>query len=281
MAHRSFSAVSTLRKCGEQYRLERVANAPQRPTTAQIAGRVVHQATELVDYEIAAGETSEEALAYSALRLADDTLDKEVESALSPRYPRVEDFRSYGQSKSNPAGQDINWFRKTGIPGSISNYIRWRMETVPHYELMVLPDGQLAIEVYFTMKLGEVEVVGQIDRVFIDTKLGLSVVLDIKNGGKPKSNEQLGLYREAMLEINPEGGPYFGSFLYGLKPGSKNGVQQTFPSGMPSWTRDSLTNLYVSADKQIRDEIFLPNPGDACFMCNVSEYCPFYSASKV
>lgn len=281
MGHRSFSAVKTLRTCGEMYRLERIDRVPQRPQTAAVAGRTVHQATELVDYEIASGETDGQVLFYEASRLAAEFLDKEVEQSLSPAFPTTDSFRSFGQSKNNPKGQNIEWFKSIGVPGSLQNYIHWRLETVPHYELMVLPTGELAIEVSFDIALGDVIVRGQIDRVFVDTKNGSSILLDIKNGPKPDSTEQLGLYREAMNRIHPEGGPYFGSFLYGLKPGSKTGVRQTFPSVMTSWTRDNLTTIYTQADRQIEEQIFLPNPGKACFMCNVSESCAFYQASIV
>lgn len=270
-----------LRTCGEQYRLKKIERVTERPSSAAIAGRTVHEATELIDYEIASGETDPQALLYNGTRLAMEVLDKEVESALCPAFPTPESFRSFGQSKNNPAGQDIQWFKNTGIAGSLSNYIHWRLDDVPHYELMVLPSGELAIEVPFTINLGEVEIVGQIDRVFIDTKHDYKVIVDIKNGPKPDSNEQLALYREALLQLYPESGPYFGSFLYGLKPGSKSGVRQTYPNVLYSWDAERLSRIYVSADRQIENEIFLPNPGKSCFMCDVSDSCPFYAASLV
>jgi hypothetical protein len=280
MAHRSYSQVRSLRTCGEQYRLERVEQVAQRPGTAAIAGRVIHQATELVDYEIASGEENEDVLVYEASRLAEEILDREVEENLSPTFPTPDSFRSFGQSKLNPAGQDVEWFRKIGIPGSIQNYVTWRVNEVPHYELGILPSGELAIEVPFTLDLGGVEVVGQIDRVFWDVKNSFSVILDIKSGQKPKSNEQLAVYKIAMEEKDPST-PYLGSYVYGLKPGSKSGTRQTYPNVMMHWNRERLTAIYSQADKQIDAGLFIANPGESCFMCSVSHACPLYSASVV
>lgn len=294
MTHRSYSAVKSLRTCGEQYRLERVEKVTQRPQAAAIAGRTVHQATELVDYEIASGETDKQVLFYEATRYASEVLDKEIEQNLSADYLTPDTFRSFGQSKLRPQGQDIEWHRGIGIPGSIQNYITWRLDTVPHYEVMVLPSGELAIEIPFEIQLSDliqdpmlgivnrsVTIRGQIDRVFVDTTNGSSIVLDVKNGPKPETTEQLGLYREAMNQLHPDGAPYFGSYLYGLKPGSKTGVRQTFPNAMLNWGYSELAKVYTEADQQIALQLFVPNPGKACFMCNVSDQCSFYQASIV
>jgi hypothetical protein len=114
----------------------------------------------------------------------------------------------------------------------------------------------------------------------VDTAHGFAVIVDIKNGTKPKTTEQLGVYRHAMMEMHPDGGPYLGSYLHGLKPTSRSETKQTYPNALSSWTPERLTALYTSADKQIKDGIFLPNPGEACFMCSVTQHCAFYSASQ-
>jgi hypothetical protein len=131
------------------------------------------------------------------------------------------------------------------------------------------------------VKLGDVEVLGAIDRVFVDTAHGFAVIVDIKNGSRPKSNEQLGIYRHAMMQMYPEGGPYLGSFLFGLKPTSRSETKQTYPNALTSWNEERLVSLYTNADTQIKSELFLPNPGEACFMCSVTQHCAFYSASQL
>lgn len=45
------SAINNLTNCSEQYRLERIVNAPQREAFASIGGTVVHRITEELDRE--------------------------------------------------------------------------------------------------------------------------------------------------------------------------------------------------------------------------------------
>lgn len=50
--YRSYSAFTSWLRCGEAYRLERVANVPQVPALYLIAGSAIHEITESYDREL-------------------------------------------------------------------------------------------------------------------------------------------------------------------------------------------------------------------------------------
>lgn len=279
MSHRSFSAVKTLRSCGEQYRLERVERVSQRPMAAGVAGRVIHLATELVDLEIESGERDEGTLTLLGHQHAAEVLDKEISDTATEEYP-PEAWRAFGQSKNNPRGQDIEWFRRVGIPGAVANYINWRLEN-DHLAVMTLPSGVLAIEVPFEMQLSSDEspIRGQIDRVFTNVNNGLHLIVDLKSGLKPTSSEQLGVYRQAMLAGLPDEIFDYGAYIFGMKPTSKTGIRMTPDINLKIWTAERLRKIYGQADVIIEKELFLPNPGPSCFLCGVSQHCGFYAGS--
>lgn len=273
--HRSYSAVRSLLTCGEQYRLEREERVTQRPSSAAIAGRVIHAATEIVDMEIHAGETDLGTLTLLGHQLAAEELTKEIENARSEEYPDPTWWKSYGRAtKDKPRGEDIHWFGAVGIPNAVSNYIGWRLSR-PELELYVMPSGEMAVEVPFLVHIEGVPMKGYIDRVFVDTTTGLPLVVDIKSGVKPDSSQQLGLYRQALRAGIPDEDFRYGGFIYGLK----RGASFTPPIDLSVWTDERLAEVYVTADRQIKARLFVPHPGDACFHCSVSKYCKFFPAS--
>jgi putative RecB family exonuclease len=91
---------------------------------------------------------------------------------------------------------------------------------------------------------------------------------------KPKTSEQLGLYAGALKRALGWQVSY-GYYLYGLKSGE---AKLTPPLNLTAWTDELLGSIYIPANQQISAGIFLPNPGDACFVCSVSEHCAFVQA---
>lgn len=271
--HRSYSAVRSLLNCGESYRLEREERVSQRPSSAAIAGRVIHAGTEIVDMEIHRGETDEATLNLLGLTYATEVLDKEIESARSDDYPDPTSWKSYGRAtKEKPHGEDIQWFGAVGIPTCLNNYITWRLEN-PQLQLLTLPSGAVAVEVPFVVHIEDVPVKGYIDRVFVNTTNGTPVVVDIKSGQKPDSSQQLGIYRKALAAGGVE--LTYGAFIYGLK----KGCSVTPDIDLRVWTDEALARVYVAADRQIKAGLFIPHPGEACFHCSVSKHCKFFPSS--
>jgi putative RecB family exonuclease len=273
VSHRSFSQINQLRTCGEAYRLERIEKMPQRPSCAAIAGKVVHAASETIDWEIKDGAASAEYIREAAQIDANDALDKEIEQASVGDFTDPATWKRYGRPTiEKPHGEDIEWFRTVGIPKCIDAYVSWRLAT-PDLTLLDIPGFGPAIEVPFDTYIGGQHVRGYIDRVFVSPD-GVPYLCDLKSGQKPKTSEQLETYRYALLTgagIDVR----WGGYLYGLK----HGEAKLTPPIELGWSEEKLARLYVQANLLIDRGIFIPHPGADCFNCAVSQHCDFAGAA--
>jgi hypothetical protein len=267
----SYSKVKQYVTCGEQYRLERIEQVESQPGTAAIGGRIIHSATEAIDHLLVAGEADYEALTLAWQEAAAIATTDQLEELKDGRYTRPDSWKVYGK-------QDLNWYINQGIPDACTSYLDWRLEG--DWDLMVMPSGEPAIEVEFKSLLASSEdnelwVRGYIDRVFISTKTGAPLILDLKSGVKPKNDVQLGVYKFALEEMFP--GQYFswGAYLYGMK---KGGTLTNFIN-LQHWTVQKLIQVYAPATEGIERQIFVPNPGEACFHCGVAQQCAFYQST--
>lgn len=202
-----------------------------------------------------------------AIDVALASVDAEIEHEEWP----VDDWNYFGK-------QDLDWFRSEGIPNSVRAYAGWR--TGSDLELAQLHEIGLAIEVPFDVKLWEIQLKGYIDRLLVQPDTMAFYVLDIKSGHKPPTDEQLGLYRYALSEqygIDVT----WGGFIYNLKGGPGKGRGQaklTPPIDLRHWSKEKLYLMYSQADFLIRQGIYLPSPGDACYACDVKHACRFVQA---
>lgn len=282
--HRSYSQVRQLRTCGEQFRLERIERVPSRPSCPAVAGTAVHTGTETVDHLLHAeddwfGEPKvslvkqadwREKLIAAALPKALESLDVEIAAYVEKGW-ETSTWKRYGRkTKEKPNAEDIEWFRQVGIPNSIAAYVDWRLAT-PDFVLAEVPEFGPAIEVPFNYYVGDQLIHGFIDRIFTSKRVGGYYPIDLKSGRKPETDEQLGLYGQALnkaLGWHIE----WGYYLYGLKTGT---AKLTPPLRVNHWTDEKLGSIYLPATKLIDEQIFIPHPGDACFNCGVSDHCPF------
>lgn len=256
VTHRSYSQVRQLRTCGEQYRLERVEHAPSRPSAAAEGGKAIHLGTE--DYD--KGGTVGYAIDSAQFALA------QSEVALEEQGWPSDSWKRYGK-------QDFAWYMETGIPQAITAYADWRVEN-SDFSLAEVPNFGPAIEVPFNLYIGGQLIHGWIDRIFTHSEQGGYYPLDLKSGRKPETDEQLGLYgvslREGLgWEVN------YGYYLYGLKSGK---ATLSKPQNLRHWDKAKLDRIYKPANTAIELGLFLPNPGDACFHCGVSDSCEFLQA---
>jgi hypothetical protein len=273
--HRSFSQISQLRTCGEQYRLERIEKLPQRPSCAAIAGKVVHAASEIIDWMIHDSDYGDirQVLVLRANAVAVDALDDEIQQASVGEFTDPLTWKRYGRATSEkPNGEDIEWFRNVGIPKCIDAYVAWRLAT-PDLTLLDIPGFGPAIEVPFDTYIGGQHVRGYIDRVFVSPD-GVPYLCDLKSGQKPKTSEQLETYRYALLTgagIDVR----WGGYLYGLK----HGEAKLTPPIELGWSEEKLARLYVQANLLIEQGIFIPSPGDSCYHCAVAAHCDYAAAA--
>lgn len=283
----SYSKVNQLLTCGEQFRLERIEHQQGRPSTAGVAGRIIHSATEAVDRRIfeadhfpamrpVVGSTPGADELYEVWTEAANVAHAEAMAEVAGtdfENPRM--WLSYGRpTKEKPHGEDLAWFVKVAIPAALEDYIEWRLQG--DWQTMAMPGGTPAIEIPFTFELPSgLPLRGVIDRVFVSTKTGQPLIVDLKSGQKPKTDGQLALYRfglEAMLYGQPFG---WGAYYYGMKRGGTF----TQPIDLSHWTPQMLQTVYDTADEIVRQRLFVPNPGEHCFHCPVKQHCAFGRSS--
>lgn len=271
----SYSQISTYRTCGEQYRLRYVAGVPRQPNVAAFGGTATHAAADVVDRRILEGDRDPQALFDAAISEAESVLSKSVDSAIrkNPEFADERTWKTYGRyTKEWPLAQSVAWYRKLALPAGVMNYINWRTAT-PDLVPMDIPGFGPAIEVPFIVYLGDTPVRGYIDRVFESVMTGSRVVVDIKHGAKPQTDEQLGLYAKALRSSLP-GEFRWGAYLYGLKYSDKPG-KLTEPLDLHHWTDEKLAAVYLESQRGIKAELYIPHPGDACFHCAVAGSCTY------
>lgn len=262
--HLSYSQLNAVRQCGESYRLERIEQVPQRPSVPAVAGRVAHEATEAIDEALHRGVVDGSELSSLASKRAAEGFEREIETNSADFPP--DHWKVYGK-------QDLAWFQATGVPNCITAYIDWRLAN-PTLRLWEIDGFGPAIEVPFELVLGGVLIKGYIDRIFVND-MGVIPVVDIKTGQKPKTDEQLGLYRVAM-EVATGHDIRWGVYVYDLKSGE---AKQTPPIDLSHWTVDKLSAIYGKANFLIQNQIFLPAPGEQCWRCSVAPHCEFSRAA--
>jgi hypothetical protein len=240
-----------------------------------VAGVAVHVGTELVDEQLLDGSSDREVIVACATAASLTKLDSEVEHYREKGW-EPDQYKRYGRtakSGEKPNGEDVDWFRRIGIPNSIAAYVDWRLAH-PNLLIAEVPEFGPAIEVPFNYYIGGQLIHGWIDRIFTDAEQGGHYPIDLKSGAKPKTTEQLGLYAAALKkalgwEIE------WGYYLYGLKSGT---AKLTPPLRVSNWNDERLGQVYLPATTLIDLGIFIPNPGEACFHCSVSDHCPFSEA---
>jgi putative RecB family exonuclease len=270
VSFRSHSQLKQLRTCGESYRLARIERLPKRPSVAQVGGVVAHHVTETIDQAIEAARkgayiTDRDILLSLALDRAEEVWPVVTEE-FSKNY-EPPDWKVFGK-------QDLAWYQQQGVPLSAGAYIDWRF--AKGWTLAEIPNFGPAVEVPFDLSLPSVRVVGWIDRVFVvEGYDGQFYPVDIKSGRKPTTDEQLGLYARA-LQAGLGWPVSYGFYVYNLKSGE---AKTAGPIDLRHWTTENLDAVYGQGDKAIEAGLFIPNPGDGCFTCDVSQHCAFAQAS--
>jgi hypothetical protein len=254
-AHRSVSQYVTFVRCGEAYRLEKVAKAPQNQAAWFIQGVAFHEAVE---------KWEKSNRAYGPDQLAEwfeEAWEREYAKALEIE-PDVSRWLTGGVTKPET---DIKNRRKRGREQAEA-YFEYAIEA-PERIWEPAP-GVPAIELPFTLQLGDVTVKGVIDQV-VEYPDGHLRVRDLKTGSKlPDTAFQLAIYDHALND------------MFGVKPGfgdffmAKNN-KPTDPWNLQDYTLEKVTRWFRDMDRAVKLGIFLPNPGDACRTCTVRRFCDF------
>lgn len=258
--HRSVSQLTTYTSCNEQYRLQRVAKAPQRPAAWFIHGSAFHYAVE--EYEL-----SSRALSVDECReLFFTHYDKAIAEALET-HPDYSDWMTGGNKKGET---DISDRRVKGAD-QVGIYISYAEAHADEWRIFPIGPRGMGVELEFNIEFGGVMVKGFIDQVR-QYRDGRIVPVDLKSGTKePASGFQLAVYAHAINEylgVLPEAGCFF------MPKQRRDGtLVGDVWKPLTQWSRDMLDGMFKQFDTSERAGIYLPNPGDGCRTCGVAEFC--------
>ncbi|MEU7189104.1 PD-(D/E)XK nuclease family protein [Streptomyces sp. NPDC045369] len=258
---RSHSQYTSYAQCGESYRLERIEKVSSDPAGWFVQGIAVHAAIEAYERSMRTLTTAEAIACFERAWEEEMKAGREVQADLSR-------WRTGGYKT---AARDLEDRKALGAH-QVADYIAYTEDAGSAERIWTTPDGRLAVELEFSIYLGDVPVRGVIDQV-VHTPYGL-VVRDIKTGTKaPVSALQLSLYRRALrdlFQVNVIWGDYWICARQGRSP--KRGGP-TDPIDLTTIDQDWLTGQYAAMDAAQRHGVYLASPGDHCRVCGVQRHC--------
>ncbi|MFF0481088.1 RecB family exonuclease [Streptomyces sp. NPDC004435] len=254
-AHRSVSQYQGFVRCGEAYRLEKIAKAPQNQAGWFIQGTAYHEAVERWEKSYRA---------YGPEVMADwfeEAWEREYAKAVAIE-PDISRWLTGGMTKPET---DLKRRRERGRD-QVEAYFEYAIEAPERIWEPI--EGQPAIELSFSLDLDGIEVKGFIDQV-VEYPDGHLRVRDLKTGTKlPDTAFQLAIYDHAVNAMFGEK-PGFGDYFM-----AKNNAP-TDPWNLQDYSLEKVTRWFRNMDKAVRLGLFLPNPGDACRTCTVRRFCDF------
>lgn len=252
--HLSYSGFSTWKECGEKFRLTRIVKAPEVPGYALVGGSAVHTATEELD-RVAYGQ-------QDTAKTFSECFDDEIERTLKRTGIPEEQWRVSGKaSKDWPDKETKNWWIWHG-PGFVKQYENWRNRYSGN--IWITPDGTPAIELEVNTHLGDVHVLGYIDRIF-ELPDGSLKIVDLKSGRTtPTDGIQLGVYGIGLPDSWPR--PTTGSYFM-----ARDGIL-VGDYDLPAM-RPRLNYELSTAWRDINNGSFLPKETYMCKFCSVRDFC--------
>ena len=259
--HRSVSQLTTYQACSEQWRLQRIAQAPQRPAAWFVQGSAVHEALE--EYERSEREISEHDLHDVYLTRyrteANDMVEKHPEESAWLTGGRKRGFDDLTER------EERGWWQ-------VQDYVSWAESESELWRVA-------QVELEFSIVLGGVEVIGFIDQI-TEWRDGTMNAADLKTGVKlPASPLQLVTYDHALTEYGYNTG-HTGDWIHLGKPATSRVKEKRVSREIvdltesPLFKRENLEQMYFDLDRGIENQVFLPNPSDSCVRtCGVSQFC--------
>jgi len=255
---RSVSQLTSYSQCGEAYRLQRVAKAPQRPAAWFAMGRAAHKAIE--DYENEARRHTPAEL----VEVFNESYDSEIAADLS-KWPDWDAWLTGGRKGGQ---QDMEDRRVIGAY-QVEQYIDYALENAANWRV-------IASEVGFEIEIGGVLTTGFIDQVRQHAD-GAIEVADPKGGSTiPGSAVQLAVYSKAVEEFMGVK-PSKACFIKLARPATARGKAKPtleLHHDLTPWTDELLTQMFRDFNKAERQGIYLADPRDRCEMtCTVADFC--------
>lgn len=259
--YRSVSQHKQYQECGWRYYLSRVARDErgerlwQRPAAWLVQGTAVHAACEALE-KSGRTLTLEETL---------DVFRAAFESETSEYTQQTPDFKDWAKSGPYAGAADLE--RRFTI-GQVQTHRYWdHVASGGASPPWVTPAGELAVELEFDVKFGDVPVRGYID--LVEDRGAHRGPIDWKTGKLPGDAFQLATYARAMELLYGERMEY-GRFWMGTTG------RFTAEYDLRDWPVDRLTDEYGKTDAGIRAGVFEPKPEKSrCYFCDVRSHCDY------
>jgi putative RecB family exonuclease len=265
---RSYSQLSQLEECPEQYRLKRIERVPEAPAVWFPGGEAFHWATEdfdhyVVDFGLEAAAAIDWPSSFPAK--FDLACQERIDKGDSPD---LSTWRTAGVSKTLPHGEDFRWWKEHG-PEMVRDYVRWRYKTRDRYGIWVASDGTPGIEWDGVAELGGVPVTARADRIMVDLGTGATIIVDLKTGKKTPDNPlQLRIYRMVIERVTAEP-MWYGAYYMARE------AKLTAPMVLDTTNEVALEERFARAERLHEAGIYLPRPGPNCRQCAVKAHCIF------
>lgn len=251
MSHSRYEMFAT---CGELYRLRKVEKVSTTPSIYAIAGSVFHSWTDMYDTT----PFGEDNVHWWKKNLGDQVTVAELESGY---VLREWDNPSRKQDANKSA---FEGFRDVIGPDMIAKYIEWRKTS--GWFIADLGD-QKGIELEVKYKLGSVEGIAKIDRVFHRAEQDDLVAIDTKTWSRRRVTAQLPTY---LVALRQNGFNVSSAGYYEARKGEVTDLKE-----YRYWDENRLAALHEQAAHMISEGWFLPAPGESCRMCDVRRHCQF------
>lgn len=257
---RSYSQLSTYSQCGEQYRLTKLVKprVVERPALWNTLGTGIHWAFE-------------EAVKKRTYEDMHDDFEIGYEDAWNEQIKTQPDLSQWLNPYRGTVLEAKETVRAKGH-AQIDRFFEWLQD--PEHGLQPMYDydeetGEASAwtEVKFELILGRSLVVGSIDLVEegyvpIDYKSGKAT------GSKPR---QLGIYALALKEIF--GGDSTTGQFFHTSEDRRATFGRSEHHDLTRYSREYLTDLFEAMEKGVENGVFIPNPGEACGICGVKDFC--------
>lgn len=258
-AHLSHSQMQSFLHCGKSYQLKRLQGAPSLPSVWLVAGTALHDAIDTVNRAFHAD------VPVDLIATWEQAWNKKVDE-FTAKYPDIplDSWRKAGRASADkPNKEDFAWWKRDGQRQLIeySGWLRnsgWTIASHPE-------TGAPLSEFETTAEFGGLMVKGFLDAVL---QRGQDIaVVDYKSGTRvPLSTTQLGLYAQALqrtIGLKVTEGAYYMT--------RKAELTDRFP--LHRYTGEWFDLQFSRLRKAMEADIFIPQPGEACFMCDVKDAC--------
>lgn len=267
---RSYSQLSQLESCGEQYRLQRIERLPRLPAVWFPAGNAFHELTECFDRAALVDGVERTANSGDWPGLFSLSLRKHVFEVREKSGIEPSEWRTAGKvTKAQPNGEDIAWWTDNG-PDMVRAYVNWRVRAKDRYTIWVAGDGTPGIEWEGEAELGGVRVTARADRIFVDQGTGATIIVDLKTGKyEPDDPLQLRIYRMVIERVTAEP-MWYGAYYMARE------AKLTAPVVLDTTNERAIGERFRRAESAIAAGIFTPRPSPSnCRQCDMRPHCQF------